>query len=70
MKDRRKFTEGELWYLMYGMVNAREALVMQGKQLGDLQPRNVFLNANQQVKLGNVFSWPRFISGYRKAVTE
>lgn len=38
--------------------------------MGDLQPRNVFLNANQQVKVGCILSWPGEISAYRKVVQE
>ena len=42
----------------------------QGYQIGDLQPRNIFLNANQQVKVGCKLSWPCQVSAYRKAVLE
>jgi len=37
---------------------------------GDLQPRNVFLNADQQVKVGCILSWPGEVSAYRKVMLE
>lgn len=52
------------------MVSAREALVIQGLQIGDLQPRNIFLNASQQAKVANTLSWPGHISNYKSAVLE
>lgn len=52
------------------MVSAREALVIQGMEVGNLQPRNIFLNANQQAKVANVLSWPGHISNYKSAVLE
>lgn len=52
------------------MVSAREALVIQGMEVGNLQPRNIFLNANQQAKVTNVLSWPGHISNYKSAVLE
>jgi len=38
--------------------------------VGDLQPRNIFVNASQQVKIGCILSWPGQVSAYRKAVLE
>lgn len=68
MKDKKKFSEAELWYLLYVMVAARDALLTQGRDIGDLQPRNIFLNANQHAKIANPLSWPGHITAYRKAV--
>ena len=42
----------------------------QGYQIGDLQPRNIFLNAEQEVKVACKLSWPNQVSAYRKAVLE
>lgn len=50
------------------MVAARDALLTQGRDIGDLQPRNIFLNANQHAKIANPLSWPGHITAYRKAV--
>jgi hypothetical protein len=58
MKDKKNFTEAELWYLLYVMVSAREAMVLQGMEVGDIQPKNVFLNSNQQAKIACLLSWP------------
>ena len=52
------------------IASAREALVSQGHQVGDLQPRNIFLNAEQKVKVGCKLSWPCQVSAYRKVVLE
>jgi hypothetical protein len=70
MKSKKKFTEAELWYLLYVLVMACEAMVSQGYQVGDLQPCNIFLNANHQAKVGCLLSWPGQTSAYRKAVME
>lgn len=70
MKDKKNFSEAELWYLLYVMVAARDLMVSEGYQIGDLQPRNIFLNPDQHVKVGCILSWPGQVSAYRKAVLE
>ena len=70
IKERKRFSEGELWYLLYAMVAAREALVLQGKEFGDLQPRNIFLNVDQTIRIASPLSWPSHISNFRSAVLE
>lgn len=36
--------------------------------MGDLRPRNIFLNNLEKVKVGNRFSWPHETTNYSKAI--
>ena len=38
------FTEVELWFLLYSLSQAREQALAIGQRLGDVRPKNIFLN--------------------------
>jgi hypothetical protein len=68
--SKARFTEAELWYLLYVLVSARDILTTYSQTIGDIQPRNIFLNAQQQAKVASLLSWPGQVSAYRRAVLE
>ena len=41
---KTRFSEVEVWFLLWGLAKARIQAQQLGQQLGDIRPRNVFLN--------------------------
>ena len=56
------FNEQEMWYLLFSMAKAKK---QNGRVLGDIRPKNIFLNEEGSIKLPNRDSWP-----YEKAKLE
>lgn len=52
------------------MAMAKSALAEIGENVGDVQPRNIFLNETGEIKLASLRSWPGQVSNYRRAVLE
>lgn len=69
-KEAKRFTEGELWYLLYALAMAKSALLEICENVGDIQPRNIFLNETGEIKVASLRSWPGQVSNYRRAVLE
>lgn len=69
-KEGRRFTESELWYLLLAVVLAKCELDDSSHTLGDLQPGNIFLNAEQAVKVASLYSWPGQTTSYRRAILD
>lgn len=55
---KSRFTEVELWFLLWGLAKARMQAHSAGEQLGDIRPRNIFLNETGDIKVANSLSWP------------
>ncbi len=53
---------------MYSLVHAREQAAGVGEKLGDVRPRNVFLDENGGIKVTNSLSWPSEISNIQKTM--
>jgi serine/threonine protein kinase len=69
-KEGRRFSESELWYLLLAIVLAKCELDDNSHTLGDLQPGNIFLNAQQAVKVASLYSWPGQTTSYRRAILD
>jgi predicted double-glycine peptidase len=64
---KSKFEEWELWYLLLGLISAhQEVKTKTGERLGDVRPHNIFLNAQAEMKIANVYSWPRESTNFNK----
>lgn len=63
-----KFEEWELWYLLYTLLSAQQQIKSKtGNKIGDVRPHNIFLNADGDLKVSNLYSWPRENSNFNKA---
>ncbi len=36
--------------------------------MGNINPKNIFLNEHNEIKLANPLSWPNYVDGYKNAV--
>lgn len=50
------------------MLQARVKAKQHSQRLGDVRPRNVFVNDKRQVKVANSLSWPMENSNIQKAL--
>ena len=67
-KEEKYFDEPELWYLLYDMVYSATVFKRMNKKVGDIRPANIFLNAEGQIKIANIFSWPNETTNYQKTI--
>lgn len=65
---KSRFTEVEIWFLLWGLSKARIQAVEVGEHLGDVRPRNIFLNEDGDIKVSNSLSWPLETSNVQKAM--
>ena len=49
---------------------SKDSLSLNGEIIGDVHPKNVFLNNSGEIKVGCLRSWPGQVSNYRRAVLE
>ena len=63
---KSKFTEQELWYLLFSLVAAKKSMADLHLKVGDIRPENVFLNEDGKIKVANLDSWPCQISNFQK----
>lgn len=62
------YEKEKLWYLTYQVTSAGAFFHARAEKVGDLRPRNIFLNGLEGVKVGNRFSWPHETTNYAKAI--
>ena len=55
-KEGTFFKESELWYLLYTLSSAKNAL--PNHKIGDARLENVFADGNGRLKVVNCYSWP------------
>ena len=55
-KEGTAFKEGELWYLLYTLSSAKNAL--PNHRMGNVRLENVFSNKEGRLKAVNSYSWP------------
>jgi hypothetical protein len=63
-----KFTETEIWYLLFSLVDARAQASAIGERLGDVRPKNIFLNEEGKIKVSNSLTWPLEVSNIQKSL--
>lgn len=50
-----------------GLISAHQEIKRKtGDRLGDVRPHNVFLNSQAEMKVANVYSWPRESTNFNK----
>lgn len=59
--------ETELWFLIFSYVEARKEANLAGEKLGDIRPKNTFLNEDGKIKVSNSLTWPLEISNIQKS---
>lgn len=64
----QKFTEQELWYLLYQLLIGSNAFQRKRQKSGDIRPRNILINDLGHVNIINILSFPDEISNYYKAL--
>ena len=47
-----------MWYLLFCLVTASNFFSKLNSKVGDIQPKNIFINEMGQIKVSTVFSWP------------
>ena len=55
---KSRFTEVEMWFLLYSIGKAREQAFAAEEKLGDVRPKNIFLNEDGNIKVANSLTWP------------
>jgi hypothetical protein len=53
--------------LLFGLVEARSQAVALGERLGDIRPKNIFLNEKGSIKVSNSLSWPLETTNIQKS---
>lgn len=66
----QKFTEQELWYLLYQLLIGSSAFQKKRQKSGDIRPRNILINDLGHVNLINVLSFPDEITNYYKSLLQ
>jgi serine/threonine protein kinase len=66
----RPFLETEMWYLLYNLVRAGNKFEAMGKKVGDINPHNVLINDNGQIKAIAVCSMPNELDNFQKVVED
>jgi hypothetical protein len=67
--NQKNFTEQELWYLLYNVLEScKDFEFREGdeQKIGDIRPKNILLNDMGKIKLINKWSWPGEGSGLEK----
>jgi len=49
---------------------SKDSLAVNGEIIGDVHPRNVFLDNSGDIRVACLRSWPGQFSNYRRAVLE
>lgn len=52
------YEKEKLWYLTFQLCAAATVFHTKGEKVGDVRPRNIFLNDFERVKVANKLSWP------------
>ena len=47
-----------MWYLLFSLVTSAHYFSKMNKKVGDIRPKNVFINYAGQVKVSTIYSWP------------
>lgn len=64
---KTKFSEEDIWFLLFALIEARNQAQSVGERLGDIRPKNIFLNEGGQIKASNSLSWPQEMSNIQKS---
>lgn len=64
------FEEVELWYLVYSIIQAAASFHSKGSKVGDIQPKNVFISPEGQVRVATQHTWPGEQANYFKTIFE
>ena len=52
---------------MFGLVSAQQEVKRKtASKVGDIRPHNVFLNADAEIKISTMYSWPRELNNFNK----
>jgi hypothetical protein len=58
-----------MWYLLYSIVKAKKQNEDHSKVMGDIRPKNIFLNEEGSIKVPNSVTWPYENSKLAKALS-
>ncbi len=58
----------KVWYLLFQLCEAASIFHSKGMKIGDVRPRNIFLNNFERIKIGNRYSWPNETNNYEKCM--
>jgi hypothetical protein len=47
-----------MWYLLYNIARAGKEYEKHDRKIGDIQPGNIVINEDGQIKIISVDSWP------------
>lgn len=64
---KSRFSETEIWFLLFSLIEARKQAAAVGERLGDIRPKNIFLNEVGNIKVSNSLTWPLEISNLQKS---
>lgn len=74
IKNRKKldryFIETEMWYLLYNIIRAGNKFEKIGKKIGDVNPHNVVINDDGQIKVICTCSLPNEPDNFQRIVED
>jgi hypothetical protein len=59
-----------MWYLLYNIIRAANKFEKMNKKIGDVNPKNIVINENGQIKVISLCSLPDEIDNYQKVVED
>jgi hypothetical protein len=66
--DKVLFSEAELWYLLYNLLEAAFYLEPANKKIGDVHPSNIVINEKGRSKIVPTCFLPQILSNYEKVI--
>jgi serine/threonine protein kinase len=66
--NQETFSESELWYLLYRLLQASYSFQKKKMKSGDIRPANILLDDKGEVTVINVYSFPTEKTNYQKSL--
>jgi hypothetical protein len=57
--------EEEMWYILYSLVKVGSLYERTDRKMGDVQPSNIVINEEGNVKFAGVDAWPNRLDNYQ-----
>ena len=61
--------EEEMWYILYSLMRAGSLYEKTDKKIGDVQPANIVINEEGNIKVVSVDAWPSRLDNYDSVCT-
>lgn len=66
----RYFLETEMWYLLYNIIRAAQKFEKNKRKIGDINPLNILINDDGQIKILSCISLPNEITNTQRSIED